>query len=157
MKLVTIRTRANALSKLASIHTVRPLAIAAAVGVGILATGASASEQVSVESSAIRSEALDRRVHRDYGGRYQMQDGSMLQFSKLGNRVLATRIDLDSGKTLSEHEVRAIATNKFADLATGTEYRFSHPHGNDTVTMRLPSGVTIASVGTRAQATRKAG
>lgn len=93
-----------------------------------------ATDALQVESSALRSAQLNRQVLRDYGGHYRLEDGSVLRFSREGERVFAS---IANDARERRVEVKAVSANRFVALNEATEFRFENT-GSDRVTMSQP-------------------
>ncbi len=101
---------------------------------------AHANEALQVESSALRSAQLNRQVMRDYGGHYRLEDGSVLRFSREGERVFAS---IANGARERRVEVKAVSANRFVAVNEATEFRFENT-GNERVTVSRPAVSQLA-------------
>jgi hypothetical protein len=117
--------------------------LSAALIAALTIAPAHATEALQVESSALRSAQLNRQVMRDYGGHYRLEDGSVLRFSREGERVFAS---IANDARERRFEVRAVSANRFVAVHEPTEFRFVN-NGSDRVT------VSRAAVSQLAQAT----
>lgn len=110
-------------------------ALLASLSAALIATAtvapAHATDALQVESSALRSAQLNRQVMRDYGGHYRLEDGSVLRFSREGERMFAS---IASDARERRVEVKAVSGNRLVALNEPTEFRFANT-GSDRVTV----------------------
>ena len=79
-----------------------------------------ASNNIEVESSAIRTAQQTNRLYHEVAGHYRMEDGSILKIVKVGKQVYA---EIADGERI---EVKARGPNKFVAVSGDTEFRFDY-------------------------------
>lgn len=118
------------------------LAMTGTVALSLASPLVMANTEVGVEATSIRSQQLASQVFRDYGGRYRMQDGSLLRIVKQGGRVFAEADDE------SRVEVKATSNNRLVSLSGRTFITFGDADsGNVVVSKSRAHAELVASTG----------
>jgi hypothetical protein len=116
----------------------------------VLATAGSvhAQSQETLEIQARKVSVLEaKEAYQEYKGTYEMSDGSLFSFRKMGSRYYAV---IDS---TAPAELKYVGDNRFVTASGRTEFQFAtNLRLHATVVMSKENGVQVAST-TSAKAT----